>query len=323
MAISNSQVMYQSSGKQEDCLDNHKGGLSMENQVYYHSSECMQELPDNSVNLVVTSPPYFNIKDYNRDGIQCNEHSDVHPQDYGFIDNYKHYLKALSKTWHECARVLSPNGKLAINAPLMPIKKSVMSTHHNRDIFNIYGDIEQMIVNDVPNMYLMDVYIWNRTNGQKPLMFGSYPYPRNFYAQNTVEFIGIFVKGGKPPTVNKARKKRSVLSDEEWREYTKQVWDIPIPNKGDLAHGEHPAIMPEEIARRCIRLFTYIDDIVLDPFAGSGTTLKVAKELQRKYIGYEIYEHYRDVINRKLQGDKQWLPSTTSLNSKSQMTLPL
>ena len=81
--------------------------------------------------------------------------------------------------------------------------------------------------------------------------------------------------------------------------------------------------MPEEIARRCIRLFTYIDDIVLDPFAGSGTTLKVAKELQRKYIGYEIYEHYRDLINPKLQGDKQWLPSTTSLNSKSQMKLPL
>ena len=199
MAISNSQVMYQSSRKQADCLGIHTEGISMENQVYYHSSECMQELPDNSVNLVVTSPPYFNIKDYNRDGVQCNEHSDIHPEDYGCIDNYNHYLNALLKTWRECARVLSPNGKLAVNAPLMPIKKSVMSTHHNRDIFNIYGDIEQMIVKDVPDMYLMDVYIWNRTNGQKKLMFGSYPYPRNFYAQNTVEFIGIFVKDGKPP----------------------------------------------------------------------------------------------------------------------------
>lgn len=293
-----------------------------ENQVYYHSAECMKELPDNSVNLVVTSPPYFNIKDYNRDGVQSNEHSDVHPQDCGHINNYDHYLEALLKIWHECARVLSPNGKLAINAPLMPMKKSVMSTHYNRDIFNIYSDIEQMIVKDVPDMYLMDMYIWNRANGQKKLMFGSYPYPRNFYAQNTVEFIGIFVKDGKPVTVDQARKKQSALSEEEWREYTKQVWDIPIPNKGDLAHGEHPAIMPEEIARRCIRLFTYVDDIVLDPFAGSGTTLKVAKELQRKYIGYEIYEHYRDLINQKLQGDSQWLPSTTLLNAQLQLKFP-
>ena len=294
-----------------------------ENQVYYHSAECMRELPDNSVGLVVTSPPYFNIKDYNRDGIQSNQHSDIHPQDYGHINNYNHYLESLLKTWYECARVLSPNGKLAINAPLMPIKKCVLSTHHNRDIFNIYGDIEQMIVKNIPDMYLMDVYIWNRTNAQKSLMFGSYPYPRNFYAQNTIEFIGIFVKDGKPSKVDKARKQQSILSEQEWREYTKQVWDIPIPNKGDLAHGEHPAIMPEEIARRCIRLFTYIDDIVLDPFAGSGTTLKVAKELQRKYIGYEIYEHYQDLINQKLQGDRQWLPSTTSLNSQLQIKLPL
>ncbi len=290
------------------------------NQVYYHSAENMREIPDNSVALIVTSPPYFNIKDYSRNGIQSDQHSDTHPQDYGRISDYNHYLECLSKTWFECARVLSPNGKLAINVPLMPIEKSVLSTHHNRDIFNIYGDIEQIIVKNVQDMYLMDLYIWNRTNGQKRLMFGSYPHPPNFYAQNTIEFIGIFVKAGKPATVDKERKKQSALSEHEWREYTKQVWDIPIPNKGDLAHGEHAAIMPEEIARRCIRLFTYIDDIVLDPFAGSGTTLKVAKELNRKYVGYEIYEHYRDIINQKLQGNKLWQPSTTSLNSQLQIT---
>lgn len=293
------------------------------NQVYYHTAENMREIPDDSVHLIVTSPPYFNIKDYYRDGIQSNQHSPAHSQDYGHIENYDCYLDALLKTWNECARVLSPNGKLAINAPLMPMQKSVLSTHHNRDIFNIYGDIEQMIVKCIPDMYLMDVYIWNRTNAQKQLMFGSYPYPCNFYAQNTVEFIGIFVKAGKPPTVDKARKKRSMLTEQEWRDYTKQVWDIPIPNKGDLAHGAHPALMPEEIARRCIRLFTYVDDIVLDPFAGSGTTLTAAKKLQRNYIGYEIYEHYRQIIDQKLQGDEQWLLQTTSLNGKLQMRLPL
>jgi len=289
-----------------------------ENQVYYHSANNMREIPDNSIHLIVTSPPYFNIKDYSQNGTQDKQHSDIDPNDCGGITDYNLFLKSLLEIWEECSRVLIPNGKLVINAPLMPIKKSDLSTHHNRDIFNVYGDIEHSIVQNISNMYLMDVYIWNRTNAQKPLMFGSYPYPRNFYAQNTIEFIGVFVKDGKPPKNDKERKEQSLLSEEEWREYTKQVWDIPIPNKSDLAYGEHAAIMPEEIVKRCIRMFTYVDDIVLDPFTGSGTTLKVAKELQRNFVGYEIYKHYREIINEKIHGDSQWLLFTTSLNSQSQ-----
>ena len=132
-------------------------------------------------------------------------------------------------------------------------------------------------------------------------MFGSYPYPRNFYAQNTSEFITVYVKDGKPiNNVSKEIKEKSKLTEKEWVEYTKQIWDIPIPNKNDLAYGEHSAIMPEEIVKRCIRMFTYVDDVVLDPFAGSGTTLKVAKDLGRKYVGYEIMKSYEKIINKKL-----------------------
>ena len=76
---------------------------------------------------------------------------------------------------------------------------------------------------------------------------------------------------------------------------------MPIPNKGDLAFGEHSAIMPEEIVRRCIKLYTFVGDLVLDPFTGSGTTLKVAKELKRNYTGFEISKSYEKVINLKLQ----------------------
>jgi len=133
-------------------------------------------------------------------------------------------------------------------------------------------------------------------------MFGSYPYPRNFYAQNTIEYVTVYVKDG--PSENnlpKGIKEKSKLTKKEWVEFTKQIWNIPIPGKGDLAFGEHSAIMPEEIVRRCVRLFTYIDDIVLDPFAGSGTTLKVAKELQRNYVGYEISKSYERILNLKLQ----------------------
>jgi len=90
------------------------------------------------------------------------------------------------------------------------------------------------------------------------------------------------------------------LSEKEWIEFTKQIWNIPIPGKNDLAFGEHPALMPEEIVRRCVRLFTYVGDTVLDPFTGSGTTLKVSKELKRNYIGYEILKSYESSIKRKL-----------------------
>lgn len=93
---------------------------------------------------------------------------------------------------------------------------------------------------------------------------------------------------------------RSMLSQQEWVEYTKQICDIPIPGRGDSAYGKHPALMPEEIPRRCIRMFTFEGDTVLDPFAGSGTTLKVARSLGRNYVGYEIMEAYRPLIERKL-----------------------
>ena len=137
-------------------------------------------------------------------------------------------------------------------------------------------------------------------------MFGSYPFPCNFYAQNTVEFITVYVKDGKPENdVSPAAKQASRLSQKEWREFTKQIWNLPIPGKNDLAFGKHPALMPEEIAYRCIRLFSFVGDIVLDPFAGSGTTLKVAKQLQRKYVGYEIYSAYRRIIEQKLAAADQ------------------
>jgi DNA modification methylase len=90
------------------------------------------------------------------------------------------------------------------------------------------------------------------------------------------------------------------LTQKEWVEFTKQIWNIPIPGKGDMAFGEHSAIMPEEIVRRCVRLFTFVGDVVLDPFTGSGTTLKVAKELGRNFVGYEISKSYEDIIKLKL-----------------------
>lgn len=270
------------------------------NKVFYNDARNMSEIPEDSIHLIVTSPPYFNIKDYSLDGYQKNKRAEKIKGQIGDIANYKNYIDEMLKVWKECERVLKPNGKLVINTPLMPILKKNLNTHCNRHIFDINSDIEHSILNNT-KLFLLDVFIWNRTNPSKKLMFGSYPYPRNFYAQNTIEFITVYVKDG--PSENNLPveiKGKSKLTEKEWVEFTKQVWDIPIPNKNDLAFGEHSAIMPEEIVRRCVRLYTYVGDVVLDPFAGSGTTLKVTKELKRNFVGYEISKSYKRIINLKL-----------------------
>lgn len=268
--------------------------------VFYKSSEKMLELPDNSVQVIVTSPPYFNIKDYSKDGHQGCKHSERKCDDMGAYVDFDDYIAGLVKIWKECERVLKPNGKLCINVPLMPMLKSQMCTHYNRDIFDLQSHIQQSILKNT-KLFLLDLFIWNRTNSSKKLMFGSYPYPRNFYAQNSCEFIVVFVKEGNPENgLPQDIKDASQLTQQEWVEYTKQIWNIPIPGKGDLAFGIHSAIMPEEIARRLIRLYSFVGELILDPFAGSGTTLKVAKENKRHFVGYELYDHYKDIINKKL-----------------------
>ncbi|MDR2105025.1 MAG: site-specific DNA-methyltransferase [Deferribacteraceae bacterium] len=202
--------------------------------VFFKSSAVMSELPDCSVQLAVTSPPYFNVKDYSKDGYQNDVHSEIDENDIGRLNSFDAYINSLLPIWKECARVLKPN-------------------------------------------------------------------PRNFYAQNSCEFILVLVKDGKPDNnIPEDVKEASKLSQSEWVEYTKQIWNIPIPGKGDIAFGEHSAIMPEEMARRLIKLYSFQGELVLDPFTGSGTTLRAAKELNRHYVGYELYEHYRSVISQKL-----------------------
>jgi len=270
------------------------------NQVFYKSAEKMEEVPDNSVDLIVTSPPYFNIKDYSKDGYQNEKHSESQHNDMGAFDSFDLYLENLLKVWKECQRVLKPNGKLCINVPLMPMLKKEVNTHFNRHIYDLQSEIQHTILRNT-ELFLMDMYIWERTNWSKKLMFGSYPYPRNFYAQNVLEFITVYVKDGKSTQAkNKEAKERSKLTQKEWTDTTYQIWRIPTPNKGDAGFGKHSALMPEEIVRRCVKLFSFDSDVVLDPFTGSGTTLKVAKEMNRNFVGYELYEKYKEVIDEKL-----------------------
>lgn len=276
----------------------------MKNKVFYKSSTNMEEIKDSSIDLIITSPPYFNIKDYSKDGKQTIVHSERKKLDIGGLNSYKNYIKELLKVWKECERILKPNGKLCINVPLMPILKKEMNTHHNRHIFDLQSDIQHSILKET-EMHLLDLYIWKRKNSTKKLIFGSYPYPANFYAQNIIEFITIYTKDGKPENGRSEKiKSLSKLEQKDWLEYTSQIWSIPIPNKKDLAFGQHSAIMPEEIVKRLVKMFSFVNDIVLDPFTGSGTTLKVAYENGRNFIGYELYENYKNIIEEKINLSK-------------------
>lgn len=148
----------------------------------------------------------------------------------------------------------------------MPMKKADYSTHYNRYIFDLNSDIQYSIL----------------------------------YQKNTREFITVYVKDGKPlNNLPKKIKEASKLTEKEQVDYTKQIWRIPIPGKNDIAFGDHSAIIPEETVYCCVRLFTYVGDVVMDPLAGSGTTLKVAREEGRNFIGYEVMSTYKKIIEGK------------------------
>ena len=280
-----------------------KSGQDYVNKVFLADAREMREVPTGSIGLIVTSPPYFNIKDYTLDGRQSIAHSKENSSQIGDISNFDKFIDQLVLVWEECFRVLKPNGKMAINVPLMPMLKADLNTHENRHIFDLNSAIQHSILKRLPELFLLDTYIWNRTNPSKKLMFGSYPYPSNFYAQNTIEFVSIYVKMGKAIQPSKEIKEASKLTQDEWVEFTKQIWNLPIPGKGDMAFGIHSALMPESLAERCIRLFSFVGENVLDPFAGSGTTLRVAKRLNRNFVGYELMDSYSDIINKKLDGE--------------------
>ena len=143
--------------------------------------------------------------------------------------------------------------------------------------------------------------IWQKVTVSRPsgggIFMGSYPYPRNGMVFMNYEFILIFRKPGKGPKADQEIKERSKLTKEEWKEYFYSNWSF----RG--AHQkEHIAMFPDELPKRLIKMFTFVDDTVLDPFLGSGTTCKVAKELNRNSIGVEINPDFVDIIKEKVEG---------------------
>lgn len=253
----------------------------------------MIELADNSVHLAITSPPYWQLKDYgSKDQI-------------GFHDSYENYINNLNLVWKGCYRVLHPGCRLCVNIG----DQFARSVYYGRyKVIPIREEIIKFCEN--VGFDYMGAVIWqkvttsNTTGGG--VQMGSYPYPRNGILKLDYEFILIFKKLGDAPKPTKEQKEFSKMTAEEWNTFFAGHW-----NFAGARQDNHIAMFPEELPRRLIKMFAFVDDTVLDPFAGSGTTNLAAKNLDRNSIGYEINPEFISVIKQKLGANQQDIYGTT------------
>ena len=253
--------------------------------LYLGDSTYMSEIQDNSVNLIITSPPYWTLKDY-----------DVKGQIGKGSSSYESYIESLNNVWSECVRVLAPDGKICIN--IMPFLLTGKNARfERRETKLVLGDIEKFM-DSTGCMFQFGLYIWDKRKVGRFSSFGSYPYPPNIFSTYPYEWITVFSKAGKRDPVSVDIKTKSKLTSEEWQKWAiNSIWDIQ-PAKAKLEG--HPAPFPIELPKRLIKLYSFWGDTVLDPFAGTGTTMKAAIELGRKAIGYELNPDYISLIERKI-----------------------
>jgi len=254
-------------------------------------SRNMAEVNNKSVHLVVTSPPYWQIKDY-------GDNNQI-----GFNDTYEEYIGKLNQVWAECYRVLHDGCRMVVN---IGDQFARAVTYGRYKIIPIREEIIRFC--ESIGFDYMGAIIWQKvtsmnTTGGASVM-GSFPYPRNGMIAIDYEFILLFKKLGKSPNnVSEEIKKKSELSKEEWRKYFTGHWNFA----GEKQNNGHIAMFPEELPKRIIRMFSFSQETVLDPFLGSGTTTKVANNLGRNSIGYEINKEYLPIIKEKVSCNKKSL----------------
>jgi DNA modification methylase len=245
-------------------------------------SRKMVELPDESVDLVVTSPPYWHIKDYGVKG------------QIGYGQSLHEYLKSLYLVWKECFRVLKPGTRLCINIGDQFLRSIIYGRYKIAPLHSEFITQCEKIGFDYMGSIIWQKKTTMHTTGGATVM-GSYPFPPNGMIEIDYEFILIFKKPGKRKPPSKEIKEKSKLTKEEWKKYFSGHWNFPGERQID-----HEAMFPEELPKRLIKMFTFVGDTVLDPFSGSGTTVKAAINLDRNSVGYEINEGFLPIIKKKI-----------------------
>jgi len=257
--------------------------FSTKHRIITGDSRHMGELKDKSVQLVITSPPYWQLKDYGTN------------DQIGFNDSYENYINNLNLVWSECYRILDNGCRLCVNIG----DQFARSVYYGRyKVIPIRTEIIKFC--ESIGFDYMGAIIWQKktttnTTGGATIM-GSFPTPRNGIISIDYEFILLFKKLGMPIKPDREMKEASKMSKEEWKEYFSGHW-----NFGGTKQNGHVAMFPEELPRRLIKMFAFVGDTVLDPFMGSGTTTLAAKNLNRNSVGYEINPDFIPIIEKKLQ----------------------
>ncbi|HMO24760.1 MAG TPA: site-specific DNA-methyltransferase [Tepidisphaeraceae bacterium] len=235
-------------------------------------------IADESVHLVVTSPPYWTLKQYND-----------HPEQMGSINDYDHFLDELDKVWAHCLRVLVPGGRVCCNVGDVCIARKQAGRHF---VMPLHADIQVRARR--LGFDLLTPVLWAKiSNGVTEAAgngagFYGKPYQPGAIIKNDVEYVLFFRKGGKYRSVPTIAKALSMLSKTEMQAWFRSVWtDIP-----GTSSPRHPAPYPLELASRLIRMFSFAGDTVLDPFLGTGTTMVAAMQSGRSSIGTELDAEY-------------------------------
>ncbi|TXJ60070.1 site-specific DNA-methyltransferase [Brachyspira aalborgi] len=250
--------------------------------IYFGDSRALNKIEDKSVQLIITSPPYWQLKDYGSNN------------QIGFNNSYEEYINNLNLVWMECERILSEGCRLCINIG----DQFARSVYYGRyKVVPIRTEIIRFC--ETLKMDYMGAIIWQKattmnTSGGGAIM-GSFPYPRNGILKIDYEFILIFKKLGNPPKPTLEQRENSIMTKEEWNQYFSSHW-----NFSGVKQSEHIAMFPEELPKRLIKMFSFFGETIFDPFLGSGTTTLAAKNLGRNSIGYEINKEFESIIKEKL-----------------------
>ncbi|WP_307972181.1 DNA methyltransferase [uncultured Brachyspira sp.] len=250
--------------------------------IYFGDSRALNKIEDKSVQLIITSPTYWQLKDYGSNN------------QIGFNNSYEEYINNLNLVWMECERILSEGCRLCINIG----DQFARSVYYGRyKVVPIRTEIIRFC--EALKMDYMGAIIWQKattmnTSGGGAIM-GSFPYPRNGILKIDYEFILIFKKLGKSPKPTLEQKENSIMTKEEWNQYFSSHW-----NFSGVKQSEHIAMFPEELPKRLIKMFSFFGETIFDPFLGSGTTTLAAKNLGRNSIGYEINKEFESIIKEKL-----------------------
>lgn len=244
--------------------------------IYFKDSRDMSELKNYSVQLIVTSPPYYIARETEK------------------YRRYDEYLSDMFEIFKECFRVLENGCYICI----------VVSDYIHKDVkYPIQFDIAN-ILKDIGYVY-KECIIWKKPVGMKNItggrrfgVFIQHPYPYNYHPNLNIEYILIYNKKGERSYVSDKIKEESKLVYTKFKQFNSSIWEIsPVPgNKTNRHILEYPITIPKTL----IHLYSYVNDTVLDPFLGSGTTALAALQLNRKAVGYEINNIYKDIIYNKL-----------------------